>query len=106
MFKTIYTVRRKQGDSTLYDALFEDYGKAKAYAENEVAGIDDDFIYGKRYHNDGSFVESWTGDHNEVVLNDNAWLTDFRTNGIAFHNECGLVWEFENYEAFQKFIND
>ena len=104
MFATIYTVQRIQNESTVFRAYFEEYDEAKAFAEQQVKEIKDDFTFGKRSYPDGSFQHSWTGDHNEIVLNDFAWLTDYRTEGVCFYDESGLTWPFSNYENFKKVI--
>ena len=104
MISTIYTVRRIQNESTVYRAYFEEYNDAKAFAEKQVAAIKDNFIFGKRSYPDGSFQHSWTGEHNEILLNDFAWITDWRVEGVCFHDESGLTWPFSSYENFKKVI--
>lgn len=102
MFKTIFTVQRNQGDSTVYHAYFEEYDDAKAFAEKEVASIDDRFSgMAMRHYADGSFQYSWTGNHNEILINDFAWVTDYRVNGVRFHDSQGLTWNYDNYAQFK-----
>lgn len=102
MFAIIYTVKRIQYGSTVFRAYFEEYNDAKAFAEQQVKDIKDDFTFDKHSYPDGSFQHSWTGDHNEIVLNDFAWLTDFR--GVCFHDESGQTWAFSSYENFKNVI--
>lgn len=106
MFKTIYTVQMIQGVSSVYHAYFEDFKDAKKFAEKEVSSIDDDFIFGKRSHPDGSFEHFWTGDHNEVLLNNFAWVTDFHFfGGVRFYDSQGLVETFKNYSEFKNYLS-
>ena len=102
MFQTIYEVVKKDGDSTDFTALFLERKDAEKFAEKTVKSIDDDFIFSKRHYLDGSFLNAWTGEHHEVYLDDNPYITDYRNNTILLQ-PLGL--EFANMDELNDFIN-
>lgn len=105
MFKTVFMVQRTKGESCIYTAYFDEYQDARTFAEKEVSSIEDDFTFCERSHLDGSFVQSWIGDRNEVVLNNDAWVRDIcKGSGVEFYNGEGIPWDFESYEHFHRFL--
>ena len=104
MFRSIFTVRKFKGDSTEYQAYFEDFDKAKKFAESEVEKIGEDYVFTKKTHFDGSFTLSWTFDNYLIWLHDSCWITDFRVNGIGFYDDSGLLWEFDTMEDFRSWL--
>lgn len=101
MFSVIYKVQQKCFGSIIFTAYFEDLDEAKKFAEDTVANINDDFVLTKKSYQDGSSLHYWLGDFNEVTLDDNSWITNFRTDGIRL---MPLDMEFETYDELQKFI--
>ena len=105
MFKTIFTVTKKTCDSTEYSAFFEDFDKAKEFAEKESKNlVKEDFCFYETTHFDGSYVCNWSDRYYDISLDDFAWVTDWRVNGIGFYHSGGILTEFENYEELQRFI--
>ncbi len=101
MFQTIYQVVKKRGESTIFTALFYEKKDANKFAEKIVNEIKDDFLFSKRHYLDGSFMYSWTGDNNEVTLNDDVYITDYRANKFIMQ-PFGL--EFANEKEIDEFI--
>ena len=108
MFKTIFTVRKRTGSdfgSWIYSAYFEDFDEAKKFAENEVKKVEQEFSFTMRSYIDGSFCYSWVSDYCWISLDDNAWITDFRFNGLGFYNETGLlVGNFKTMDDLKKYF--
>ena len=104
MFKTIFTVRKFTDDSTEYRAYFEDFDEAKKFAESEVEKMNERYVYKKKTYFDGSVLYSWMFDHHLFWLHDNAWLTDFRVNGIGFYDDSGSLYEFDTMADFQSWL--
>ena len=107
MFKTIFTVTKMVGESKEYSAYFENYFDAFVFAKKEVSKIKKgkgcDFT--KRKYLDGSFQMEWNLDYIQFQLNDFAWITDFRFNGIGFYNESGLqVEDFDSMDSLRKYF--
>lgn len=103
MFKTIFTVKKIQGESTIYRAYFEDFDSANDFAWSEFNDIDENFSIGRKNHFDGSFCCYWIGDHTELWLDNSAWITDW-PRSFVFHDDSGLTFDFDTYEDFQKFL--
>jgi hypothetical protein len=110
MFKTIFTVTKKVYDSTKYSAYFENYHEAFVFAKKEVIKANDNKLVGilptKRNYLDGSFLLTWDLDNVEIFMHDNAWITDFRVNGIGFYDEHGLLTEFENMDIMREYFKN
>ena len=107
MFNTIFTVTKRIGSdlgTIEYQAYFEDFEDAEKFVANEVRKIGENYTYCERSHFDGSFIHSWMFDYILFELNDFAWVTDFRVNGIGFYHSGGLLTEFENYDLLKKYI--
>lgn len=108
MFKTIFTVRKRTGSdfgSHIYSAYFEDFDEAKKFAEKEIKKVEQEFSFTKRFFLDGSFCYSWISDYCWISLDNNAWITDFRFNGIGFHNETGLlIGDFETMDDLKNYF--
>ena len=105
MFKTIFTVTKMVGESKIYSAYFEDFEDAEKFVANEVRKIGENYTYCERSYFDGSFTHSWMFDYILFELNDFAWITDFRFNGIGFHDETGLVVEdFESLDSMRTYF--
>ena len=107
MFKTIFTVTKKIGSdygTTEYQAYFENFEDAEKFVVNEVRKIDEDIVYCKRSHFDGSFIHSWIFDYVYFTLDNLAWVTDFMVDGIGFYHSGGLLTEFENYDFLKAYI--
>ena len=44
-------------------------------------------------------------DNVQFFMNDFAWITDFRFNGIGFYNESGLqVEDFDSMDSLRKYF--
>ena len=109
MFMTIFTVRKKFGflyEQDIFSAYFEDFEEAKRFAESEVEnGEEKVFSYSKKTYPDGSFCYSWLSDNCWITLDDNAYVTDYRSNGFSFANESGLkTCEFETMEELRAYL--
>ena len=107
MFKTIFTVKKIVGESREYSAYFENYFDAFVFAKKEVSKIKKwkgcDFT--KRGHLDGSFQMEWDLDYIQFQLNNFAWITDFRFNGIGFYDETGLqIDDFCSMETLRAYF--
>ena len=105
MFRTIFTVTKKTCESTDYEVYFEDFEKAKKFAVSESKKLSDGIIvhYGHHYP-DGSLHYVWADKSHEVFLDDYAWITDFRVNGIGFYHSGGILSEFDDYDSLKAFI--
>lgn len=104
MFRTIFTVTLYKGESTIFRAFFEDCADARTFAENLTKKTADKYCYSRRDYFDGSFLLTWLGDWTEILLDDNAWVTDLESNGIRFYDTLGLNTDFESYDDFKNFI--
>lgn len=105
MFKTIFTVTKMVGESKEYSAYFEDYYSAFVFAKKEVAKIKKGCDFRKRGYLDGGFQLEWDLYNVQFFMNDFAWITDFRFNGIGFYNETGLqVEDFESMDSLRKYF--
>jgi hypothetical protein len=100
MFQTLYKVTKKCGDSTIFTALFYEKKDAEMFAEKVVDETDECLTFSKHYYRDGSFLYSWTGDHNEVTLDDDAYITDYRANKFImqpFGLEFAQRWDIDEF---------
>ena len=108
MFKTLFTVEKKVCGSTDFTVLFEDYGKAKEFAFGLVQNLtekeDEDFTHWSCKHLDGSMLIMWMSNRYEISIDDNAWITDYPTEGIRFHDHCGLPFEFDSMDSLKEYI--
>ena len=105
MFKTIFTVTKLVGDSKEYSAYFENYFDAFVFAKKEVAKIKIGCEMRKRGYLDGGFQLSWDLGNTEFIMNDFAWITDFRFNGVGFYNESGLlIDDFCSMESLREYF--
>ena len=104
MFKTIFTVTKRTCGSIDSRVYFEDFKEAQKFAEKEskkLSGIV--VLYGHKYP-DGSLLYEWADKFHEITLDDFAWVTDFRVNGIGFYHNDGILLEFPNYDELQKYF--
>jgi len=108
MFKTLFTVEKKVCESTEFTVLFEDYGKAKEFAFGLVQNLtekeDEDFTHWSRKHLDGSMLILWMSNRYEISIDDYAWITDYRTDGIRFYDHCGIPVEFDSMDSLKEYI--
>lgn len=108
MFRTLFTVEKKVCGSTEFTTLFEDYGKAKQFAVDLVNNLTEkenqDFAHWSKKYFDGSMLVMWMSNRYEISIDDNAWITDFRTDGIRFHDHCGIVTEFDSIDSLKEYI--
>ena len=105
MFKTIFTVTKMVGESKEYSAYFENYFDAFVFAKKEVAKIKFGCGFRKRGYLDGGFQLEWDLDGVQFFMNDFAWITDFRFNGIGFYNESGLqVEDFDSMDSLREYF--
>lgn len=104
MFKTIFTVTKRTCESTDFKVYFEDFDKAKRFADTESKKLIGLVAHYAHHYIDGSCLYEWADKYHTISLDDYAWLTDFRVNGIGFYNNGGILTEFETYEDFQKYI--
>lgn len=105
MFKTIFTVTKMVGESKIYSAYFENYFDAFIFAKKEVAKVKRGCEFTKRGYLDGGFQLEWDLNNVHFLMNDFAWITDFRFNGIGFYDETGLVVEdFESLDSMRAYF--
>lgn len=104
MFETIYSVRKEVCESHIYTALFEELADARKFIEKEIAKIEGQCWKTKKRHLDGSFSETWDFDNVTFYLDDFAWVTDFRANGIKFYDHTGLTFDFDSRDALEEFF--
>ena len=104
MFRTSVTVEKGIHGGDICQALFENYGDAKAFVEKEVAKWSNGFLFNRNEHIDGSFEEVWSDDFHELFLNDFAWATDFRCKGVRLYCNGDLQFDFKNENELHDFI--
>lgn len=104
MFKTIYSVTKKTCGSTDFRVFFEEFDKAKQFAESESKKLSGLVNHYGHHYPDGSLLYEWENKTSQISFDDYAWVTDFRVNGIGFYHSGGLLTKFENYEELRKFI--